>query len=285
MSLIIFILILVALIWVHELGHFSVAKFFGVRVDEFAIGFPPRLFTVQYGETRYSLNLLLVGGYVRIYGENPGEADDPRSLARKNRGTQAAVMAAGVACNVLFAWLLMSGGYMAGLPAEYTPERYEYMQHTSAVTITGVLPGSPAERAGLKAGDEIGNIITASAECSFDEKCGPMIEPDIGSQGEGVQAFIQEHANESLIFSIHRGGEQLNILVRAETGIVPDRKVVGIQMADMGILKLPPHLALLEGAVVIKNVFVSTVLGLGGLIAGVFGGGADLNDIAGPIGI
>ena len=66
MSLFIFILILVALIWVHELGHFAAAKLFRIRVDEFAIGFPPRLFRLRLGETDYTFNLLLIGGFVKI---------------------------------------------------------------------------------------------------------------------------------------------------------------------------------------------------------------------------
>jgi len=74
MALLIFIAILVVLVWVHELGHFSVAKLFGVRVDEFAIGFPPRLLTVVWGETRYSFNLILVGGYVSIQQNTNGIA-------------------------------------------------------------------------------------------------------------------------------------------------------------------------------------------------------------------
>src|SRR6185436_17195177 len=118
MALLIFIAILIVLIWVHELGHFSVAKLFKVRVDEFAIGFPPRLFSRVWGETRYSLSLILVGGYVKIFGENPGEGQgDPRALTSKNRGIQAAVMLAGIAFNLLFAWLALSAGYMYGLPA------------------------------------------------------------------------------------------------------------------------------------------------------------------------
>src|SRR3989338_5679100 len=102
MSLFIFIAILVALIWVHELGHFVAAKFFGIRVDEFAIGFPPRLLRIKYGETEYTFNLLLVGGFVRIHGEDPGtDARDPRSMASKPRLVQAGGLGAGVAMNLM----------------------------------------------------------------------------------------------------------------------------------------------------------------------------------------
>src|SRR3569623_173656 len=117
MSLIIFILALVALIVVHELGHFSVAKLFGIRVEEFGVGFPPRLFGKKIGETLYSVNLLFFGGFVRIFGEDKGEdGTDPRSFANKSKWVQAAVVAAGIVCNLLFAWAILSVGYMVGLP-------------------------------------------------------------------------------------------------------------------------------------------------------------------------
>ena len=71
MSILIFILILGLLIFVHELGHFLVAKKSGIRVDEFAVGFPPRIFSFKKGGTRYALNAIPFGGYVKIFGETP----------------------------------------------------------------------------------------------------------------------------------------------------------------------------------------------------------------------
>src|SRR3990167_8529155 len=110
-----FILILIALILVHEFGHFIVAKAFRIRVQEFGIFFPPRLFAKRFGETEYSFNSLPLGGFVRIFGENANEAaDNPRSFANKPRLVQAAVVVAGVLFNILFAWLAFSAGYMAG---------------------------------------------------------------------------------------------------------------------------------------------------------------------------
>src|SRR3990167_33242 len=112
LSLIVFIVLLVALILVHELGHFTAAKLFGIRVDEFSIGFPPRLLTVQWGETRYSLNLLLVGGYVLIHGEDPGtDARDKRSLASRSRFVQALVIVAGGGMNLIFGGVILSAGH------------------------------------------------------------------------------------------------------------------------------------------------------------------------------
>lgn len=81
MSIIIFIAVLVVLILVHELGHFIVAKKFGIRVDEFGIGYPPKLFGKKFGETLYTLNLLPFGGFVKIFGENP----DKESISGPNK--------------------------------------------------------------------------------------------------------------------------------------------------------------------------------------------------------
>ena len=73
-AIFIFIIILLVLVIVHEAGHFFAAKALGVRVDEFAFGFPPRLFSKKFGETEYVLNALPLGGYVKIHGEEGGEA-------------------------------------------------------------------------------------------------------------------------------------------------------------------------------------------------------------------
>ena len=127
MTIILFILILALLIFVHELGHFLVAKAVGARVDEFGLGFPPKLFSYQFGETLYTLNIIPFGGFVRIHGENPDEdevktegenppADKERSLNNKPKWQQALVLLAGVTFNMILAWLLVSAGLMSGLP-------------------------------------------------------------------------------------------------------------------------------------------------------------------------
>ena len=120
MSFITLIIVISVLVFVHEFGHFIVAKRSGVRVDEFSIGFPPRIWSKKYGETLYSLNLVPFGGYVKIFGENPDAEslhgrDSQRSLVNKNRGVQAAILIAGVAMNILFAWILLSASFMIGV--------------------------------------------------------------------------------------------------------------------------------------------------------------------------
>src|SRR3990167_782735 len=121
MSILIFIIILLVLVLVHEFGHFFTAKRFGIRVDEFGFGFPPKLFGYKKGETEYTFNLLPLGGFVRIHGAHPNEEnangpDKGRSFANKPAWQQAVVLVAGVFANFLLAWVLFSSGLFAGIP-------------------------------------------------------------------------------------------------------------------------------------------------------------------------
>lgn len=278
MALLIFIAILIVLIWVHELGHFSVAKLFKVRVDEFAIGFPPRLVSKVWGETRYSLSLILVGGYVKIFGENPGEGTgDPRALTSKNRGIQAAVMLAGIAFNLIFAWLILSAGYMSGLPASASDNALGPVS-APQVVISNVRPGSPADKAGIKPGDIIERVQTGTE----------MLDTNTLStnrQADAVQGFIAAHQDESLVIAVTRDGAEQTFLAKPEEGIVPDRKVIGVEFGDVGILKLPPHLALVQGAIAFKDLTIATAQGLGSFFGSLVVGQADFAQVSGPIGI
>src|SRR3989344_2465988 len=171
MTVILFIIILAVLIFVHELGHFLLAKKFGVRVDEFGLGFPPRLVGWKKGETTYSLNWLPFGGFVKIFGENPDDEslhgkDKARSLTHKPRWQQALVLVAGVSFNVLFAWLLISAGFMSGLPTSVEAMPEQNFSTPAKLIIVNVLPNSPAAEAGLKTGDELVYLKSATGESS-----------------------------------------------------------------------------------------------------------------------
>ncbi len=275
MALLIFIAILVVLIWVHELGHFTAAKLFGIKVDEFSIGFPPRLFSVQWGETRYSFNLLLLGGYVSIRGENDStDVNDKRSMASRARPIQALVIVAGIVMNLLFGWLVLSTGYLVGTPATADSSIYGTLQNPQ-VEVVEVLPGSPADVAGVKAGDTIDTITSGTAS----------LTPAPGNRGLSTQTFIGAHQNESLIFTITHDKVMKTVLVVPKAGIVEGKKVVGIVMDDVGLLKLPIHLALIQGAISAKDVTVQTAESLSGFFGSVLRGKADLNSVSGPVGI
>lgn len=274
MSLVIFILLLVALIVVHELGHFSVAKLFGIRVEEFGVGFPPRLISKKIGETVYSINLLFFGGFVRIFGETKGEGEhEPRSFASKPKWIQAAVVAAGIFCNILFAWLILSLGYMVGLPTTVEHIGIGEVQNAKA-TIVGVLPGSPAEKAKMQAGDTLISISTGQ-----NETLAPKTAQD-------AQDFIKEHQDESLVIMTQpQQGAASTYIVKAEGGLVEGKKAVGIQLDDVGLLRLPVHLAVVQASLLTWNMTEQTAVGLLTFFGQVARGIADFNSVAGPIGI
>ena len=135
-----FIVIIVVLILAHELGHFVTAKASGVRVDEFGLGFPPRLLSVKRGETIYSLNAIPLGGFVKMAGE-----EDPklsRSLASKSIGTRLLVLSAGSLMNLLLPFLLFSIAFMV-----------PYNLVIGQMVVEEVAPNSPAASAGIESGD------------------------------------------------------------------------------------------------------------------------------------
>src|SRR5688572_19702242 len=129
------------MVLIHELGHFTIAKMAGIRVEEFGIGFPPRLFAFRRGETEYSLNALPLGGFVRMLGEE--DPKQPRSFARAKKRWRVAILLAGSTMNMIAAALFFSVAFMAGWPTVTATE----------VEIFRIVPGSPAEQAGLLRGD------------------------------------------------------------------------------------------------------------------------------------
>lgn len=278
MSLIIFILLLVALILVHEFGHFAAAKLFGIRVDEFGIFFPPRLLAFKKGETEYSLNALPFGGFVKIFGENAAEGkDNPRSFAHKPRMVQAAVVVAGIVMNLVFAWLILSAGYLVGLPTAVEHAGFGVVRDAK-VEIVGVVPGSPAQVAGVAGGDTI--VVAHAAGETLDTRT-----LNTSEQAQAVHTFLTSHQNDPITLTIMHNKQQEQVSLEAKEGVIVGRKALGVELSDVGVLQLPPHLALLQGAMLAWDMTRSTAQGLGVFFATVVRGVADWSGIAGPIGI
>src|SRR3989344_1139596 len=160
MTVLLFIVILGVLVFVHEFGHFIIAKRSGIRVDEFAIGFPPRIVSKKFGETNYALNLIPFGGYVKIHGEDPADpsadsmADNSRSFSSKNRAIQTLVLLGGISMNFIFAWLLISGLFIFGMTVSSSDYPGQSLQN-ERLMIVDVFAESPAVQAGLRPGDSI----------------------------------------------------------------------------------------------------------------------------------
>jgi regulator of sigma E protease len=144
-TILIFLGILAVLIIAHELGHFATAKAFGVKVEEFGLGFPPRLFGIKRGETLYSLNAVPLGGFTKMAGEEDPNVE--RSLASKSVGARVIVLSAGSIMNFLLPILLFTIAFM--VPHNVV---------TGDVMVAEVAPESPAAVAGIEVGDTLVSI-------------------------------------------------------------------------------------------------------------------------------
>jgi regulator of sigma E protease len=277
MSVIIFIIILVVLILAHELGHFLAAKSSGIRVDEFGIGFPPKIIGRKIGETTYTLNLIPFGGFVKIFGENPDDesisgTDSKRSLVNKPKLVQAWVLFAGVFFNFLLAWALISVGFMSGLPTPVGSGPSGSNVENAKLVLTSIKPNSPAGNAGLSAGDTIVALVT-------NEDALQDINP------ESVSNYISRHGSDVLTVLYKRGSKNETTTVIPIDGILEKRPAIGITMDMIGILKLPIHKAIWEGGKTTVFLTIAMTEGFYSLIRDSIVGKAELSSIMGPVGI
>src|ERR1700761_4080589 len=144
-----FVFVLGILVFVHEFGHYAVAKLFKVRVEVFSLGFGKRLVGFRRGDTDYRISLLPLGGYVKMAGENPMEVHtgDPGEFMSHPRWQRFLIAIAGPAMNIILAFVIFSCLYMF---------HHEYPAFIKRpVDVVSIAPGSPAEKSGLHAGDRV----------------------------------------------------------------------------------------------------------------------------------
>ena len=218
--ILLFLIILLILVLVHEFGHFFSAKRFGIRVDEFGFGFPPKIFGWKKGETEYTLNALPFGGFVKIFGESPDDEsingpDAKRSFINKPQWQQAVVLVAGIFANFLLAWLLFSVVFMMGSPLATdsipTTAKDKMSGH---LVVLGVTKDGPAYNAGVKEGDMIISIS------SKNEK---LVEPDI-------QKFVNfsNKPKENLTLIFNHSGEEKTVNIVPQENKDLGRAFIGI---------------------------------------------------------
>ncbi len=297
---IVFILVLAVLIFIHELGHFLVAKWNGIRVDAFALGFGPKIVSMQFGETLYSINLIPFGGYVKIFGENPDEAsisgpDKERSFVNKKRWKQASVLVAGVVFNFLFAWLLYTTIFTTGVTVTTDGfEKYTDKFRNGRIVVSQVFPNTPAEAAGLVMGDTIVRInsvipppVTTKSKIST-----PVMATTTTVEtlpGPQTVARIQTEINNSNGKPINvvyaRGGAVMVSQVIPKSGLIEGRYAIGIAMQDVVDIQLPFFISIYEGGYYTVMMIKETAVGLYQFILTIFQGKANLDSVAGPVGI
>ncbi len=254
-SIVSFLIVIVVLILAHELGHFFTAKATGVKVEEFGLGFPPRLLSVKRGETLYSLNAIPLGGFVKMAGEEDPKV--PRSLASKGIGTRLLVLSAGSLMNFLLPLLLFSVAFM--IPHDLI---------TGQVTVEEVDPGSPAALAGIRAGD---TIISADGKA-------------LNNHGD-LHRYIQSNLGKEITLLVQHGDatkEYVQVIPRWKP---PEGQgAIGILITTSDATIIRQHYpfwkaiplgasACIETLVLFKNGLVSMIIGTASM------------EMAGPVGI
>lgn len=274
MSIILFILILLVLVLVHEAGHFAVAKYFKIRVDEFAFGFPPRLYSIKKGETAYSFNLLPLGGYVKIYGEDANEVqseDAARSFVKQHRLVQAAVIVAGVIMNLVLAWVLISSTLAIGIAAPVDNDE-GYAVTNPRLMVTDVSAKGPAAVSGMVGGDYLVSLAEGGETVL-------ATSPDI------VSGFIGPREGKSIAVTYEHEGKAVTGTMTPVMGISQKGAAIGIYMDMIGTLKLPIHKAFYHGAIKTWQYTRLTAVGIYTFVSEAVTGHANFEEVTGPVGI
>jgi len=335
LTIITFFIVLSVLVLAHELGHFMTARKFGVRAEEFGLGFPPRIFGWQvwrerglkkiaeseniemavkatplaggsgiieeiivdekkevdeafwvrkfrfikggreitqdeqkYG-TVYSINWLPLGGFVKIKGENGEGENEPDSFVSRPIWQRAIMLSAGVIMNIVLAAVLISAGFMIGLPQALDGELSARAQVSDKkIQVVEVIKNTPAELAGLQIGDVIINIDNNNFS-SYQE----------------LQNYVASNIGHKLTYKIKRGQDL------SEAGIIPElmpetnRGGIGVAITETGIVSYPWYLAILEGVKTTVLLTWAIIVAFYELIKGLIFGAGVTADLSGPVGI
>jgi len=261
-----FIIVLGLLIFVHELGHFLFAKLFRVKVLKFSLGFGPKLIGRTFGDTEYLVSAFPLGGYVKMYGENPDEqdgvsGDQGGSFAHKSVWKRFFIVLAGPIFNLLFALVLFAGLFIAiGVP-----------DSRDTTTIGQVSAQSPAAEAGLMVGDSIEQINGRSVSGWLD-----------------ILNSVKESGGEPLTLQVRRGTKQVELVVTPAIDsvknvfgeVVEDRFMIGVVKDEALVYERVGLMRAIEAAFAQTWMYISlTVLGFVKIIQQVI----PMSELGGPI--
>jgi regulator of sigma E protease len=250
-----FLIILSVVVFVHELGHYLVARWAGVRVDVFSIGFGPELFGFNdRAGTRWKFSALPLGGYVKMHGDADATSStvdlaavpDPDSFPAKNVWQRMAIVGAGPVANMLFA-IVVLGLLFATVGRPFTP-----------AVVGEVQPDSAAAEAGLEPGDRIVAVDQVSLE-SFEQ----------------LQGIVRVQPEVPLTFTIERDGQPLDLVATPRETTIEDRfgqvhkiGLIGISRSGVEFRRSSPAFALIEGGVEAYRLVAGTLAALGQIVVG-----------------
>lgn len=268
LTIIIFVLVLSLLVFVHELGHFVMAKRAGVRVDEFGFGFPPRIFGVKRGGTMYSINWIPLGGFVKIKGEEGEHRDEPDSFAAKSGWRRFSILVAGVVMNFVLAALLLTVGFGVGMPQAVDDLPAGARVRDRAIGIISIVQDSPAALAGFLPGE---TVVSADGQ-SF---------PSVTD----FQEYVRAHVGQEIVFIMREDGTTVERRATPEILAQTGKPGVGIGLIETGIVSFPWYRAPVYGAVATYGITREILATVGDIFRNLFVGKPAGVDLTGPVGI
>lgn len=225
---------LLGLLILHEFGHFYLAKRFGVEVEEFGIGYPPRLFGKKFGETLYSINLIPFGAFVKIHGEEGG-IEDYRSFSEKPFWQRSLIVLGGVLSFWIVSAVLLSIVMGLGVPTEIGDNDNRSFVNPK-VQVVAVSPKSPAKKAGIKIGDTISFLKLRTGVKS--------IKVD---KVKTIQEFTKANQGKDVILTIKRGRKVINVGLVPRVNPPKGEGAIGVALVRTAIVKYPWWKAPIEG--------------------------------------
>ncbi len=251
-TILIAIFSLISLVVIHEFGHFILAKKFGVKVEEFGIGYPPRIFGKKIGETIYSLNLIPFGAFVKIYGEEK-EIKEKRSFSEKPIWQKALIILGGVLSFWIVAIIILSVVFAIGIPTAISDQPSEDLLdkavQTPKVLIAGVSQDSPAQEANLKIGDRIISLKSGTEEIEV-------------TKVAEIQDFTQQHKGKEITVIVEREQELFQTNITPRVSPPQGEGSMGIVLVRAAVLSYPWYQAPLRGIEATFKMTYSIVVGL-----------------------
>ncbi|MDD2731581.1 MAG: site-2 protease family protein [Candidatus Pacebacteria bacterium] len=258
LTVIISFFILIGLIILHEFGHFILAKKFGVKVEEFGIGYPPRIWGKKIGETLYSLNFLPFGAFVKIYGHEE-RIQDARSYASKPIWQRFLIILGGVISFWIVAFVLLTAVIILGMPTVIEDSQNQNIIDPK-VQILYISQDSPAFEAGL----EIGDIVT---------KIKPQgLEPIGIDKVKEIQDITEDNKGKEIVLTIKRGKEILDIPVVPRVSPPDKEGPMGVGLVRTALVSSPLYQAPFKGLAATGDLTLTILKGWWFTLSSLLGG-------------
>lgn len=291
MTTVVFLLVLSLLVVVHEWGHFYIAKKSGMKVHEFGLGFPPRVFGAykdengkwkfvfkknknqndEYVSTLYSFNWLPLGGFVRIKGENGEKSNEKDSFGYQKFYKKAAVLVAGVVMNIALASVLLGFGFLIGIPSDITGVTEftdgAYISEGPWVTVQQVKENSVAEEQGVV----------------FSDRLVKLNNKEIKSTQSFID-FVKNTQDKNITVDVEHEGKLTQKIFTLQ-GNPGDNSRLGAAISDVAIIKYPWYLALYKGITSAFSALIGIYIAFFVLIKELLLGNGLAFEVSGPVGI